>query len=132
MNRISHVFIDFKALANLGAIEKSQYFRARKSTVRQAQQIDENPGQRMAVADTHIREIPAEIGSLLADVVLKNGFDVGGVAINFRHHDQDIFGVQIVVAIEQIEQVVVQDLALAQRTVAALHGDTVVQAPAKQ
>ncbi len=52
----------------------------------------------MSVANADIRDIPCKTGSAIAGIVLENSFDVGRVAADFRHHYQNIFTSQILVA----------------------------------
>ena len=80
----------------------------------------------MVVGDADVGNIPAQRGALVIGAVLENRLDIGCVAADLRDHYENILAAQILVAIEQGQQVVVQHLAFAHRAVAQVYRDRVV------
>jgi len=83
----------------------------------------------MAVADADIGDVPCKAGTFVAGVVLKYRFDIGRIAVDLRNHDEDILAAEIGIAVEQCQQVIVQYLAFAHRTMTQVHGNRVIDDP---
>ena len=126
INIFEHLLFDTETITDLGTFEISQYFRARKATAGQPQQLQKYSDQRVTIADADIGNIPGQSGAFTAGIVLENSLDVGCISADFGHHNQNVFARQFGMSIEQAEQVIVQYLTFSHRAVTNVDADRIV------